>query len=491
MFVLLFSQTATAYKSLRKKLIEDGLVAVISLPSEVFQPYSGVKTSILLFDNEVAKKVDNLLFVKIANDGFDLGAQRREINKNDLPVALEIIKKYRETLSNKNFTEAEKEMAQVVAKEKIAESGDYNLTGERYREIETFANQKWPMVELGEVCEIEKGTSITKARISHGDVPVVAGGQQPAYYHNQSNREGETITVSASGAYAGFVNFFEIPIFASDCTTIKSKDENRVLTKYIFRYLKAKQKHIYKLQKGMGQPHVYGKDLAKIKIPLPPLSVQKEIVEKIEVKQKAIDAAKEVIRNLERERAYFGASLRRIEGIEWVELGEVAEVIAGQSPEGKYYNENGEGIPFYQGKTEFTEIYLGKPKKWTSKITKVAERNDILMSVRAPVGPVNIATEKICIGRGIASIRAKEIDKMFLFYFLKSIEDKIRGGGGAVFDSINKKQIEEIKIPLPSLEIQQKLVAEAEEEQKIIDVNKKLIEIMEGKIEANIKFIYG
>jgi type I restriction enzyme M protein len=295
-------QTANAYKSLRKNLVEDGLFAVISLPSGVFQPYSGVKTSILLFDNEVAKKVDNLLFVKIANDGFDLGAQRREINKNDLPVALEIIKKYRETLSNKNFTEAEKEMAQVVAKEKIAESGDYNLTGERYREIETFANQKWPMVELGEVCEIEKGTSITKARISHGDVPVVAGGQQPAYYHNQSNREGETITVSASGAYAGFVNFFEIPIFASDCTTIKSKDENRVLTKYIFRYLKAKQKHIYKLQKGMGQPHVYGKDLAKIKIPLPPLSVQKEIVEKIEVKQKAIDAAKEVIRNLERER---------------------------------------------------------------------------------------------------------------------------------------------------------------------------------------------
>ena len=114
-----------------------------------------------------------------------------------------------------------------------------------------------------------------------------------------------------------------------------------------------------------------------------------------------------------------------------MELGEVAEVIAGQSPEGKYYNENGEGIPFYQGKQNLRK-YILKAKKWTSKITKVAERNDILMSVRAPVGPVNIATEKICIGRGIASIRAKEIDKMFLFYFLKSIEDKIRGGGGAV-----------------------------------------------------------
>lgn len=165
-----------------------------------------------------------------------------------------------------------------------------------------------------------------------------------------------------------------------------------------------------------------------------------------------------------------------------MDLGEVAEVIAGQSPEGKYYNEKSEGLPFYQGKTEFTEMYLGSPKVWTTKITKIAEKDDILMSVRAPVGPINIATEKICIGRGLASIRANKIDQMFLFHFLKSVEDKVKGNGGAVFDSINKKQIEELKIPLPSMEIQKKLVAEAEKEQQIIDSNKQLIEIMEQKI---------
>ena len=157
-------------------------------------------------------------------------------------------------------------------------------------------------MELGEVCEIEKGISITKAKITHGDIPVIAGGQQPAYYHNRSNREGQTITVSASGAYAGFINFFEIPIFASDCTTIKSKNENKLLTKFIFHFVKSRQREVYKLQKGMGQPHVYGKELAKIKIPLPPIEVQKEIVEQVEVKQKAISAAKAVIENLERER---------------------------------------------------------------------------------------------------------------------------------------------------------------------------------------------
>ena len=165
-----------------------------------------------------------------------------------------------------------------------------------------------------------------------------------------------------------------------------------------------------------------------------------------------------------------------------MELGEVAEVIAGQSPEGKYYNETGQGAAFYQGKTEFTEKYLGKPKMWTTKITKIAEQGDILMSVRAPVGPVNIATDKICIGRGLASIRAKKIEQMFLFHYLKSIESEIKGGGGAVFDSISKKQIEEIEIPLPPLETQKQLVAEMEEQEKIIEANKKLVGIMEQKI---------
>jgi len=91
-------KSATAYKALRKLLIEDGLLAVVSLPAGVFNPYAGVKTSILLFDNGLAKKTKNILFLKIQNDGYDLGAQRRKIDKNDLPQALEIIKEYKTAL---------------------------------------------------------------------------------------------------------------------------------------------------------------------------------------------------------------------------------------------------------------------------------------------------------------------------------------------------------------------------------------------------------
>jgi len=147
-------------------------------------------------------------------------------------------------------------------------------------------------------------------------------------------------------------------------------------------------------------------------------------------------------------------------GWEKKKLGEVCKVIAGQSPEGKFYNSEGKGMPFYQGKKEYGEKYIGEPTTWTTVVTKEAESGDILMSVRAPVGPVNFATQKICIGRGLAAIRAgKNIDKEFLYNFLIKHENEIEGNAGAVFNSINKTQIESIEIPLPPLSEQQRIVS--------------------------------
>ncbi len=143
-----------------------------------------------------------------------------------------------------------------------------------------------------------------------------------------------------------------------------------------------------------------------------------------------------------------------------VRIGDVCKVIAGQSPEGSSYNKNGEGLPFYQGKKEFTEKYLGAPTTWTTEVTKEAEAGDILMSVRAPVGPINFSTDKICIGRGLAAIRVgKNIDREYLFYVLLWKQPEISGNEGAVFASINKKQIENIDIPLPSISEQKRIVA--------------------------------
>lgn len=153
--------------------------------------------------------------------------------------------------------------------------------------IQTQQSKKeWEVKKLSEVCEIKKGELITKKTLTEGNIPVIAGGRGPAYYHNEANRTGETITISASGAYAGYVNFFVEPIFVSDCTAIKSQNERVILTKYVSHFLKSKQSEIYRFQTGSGQPHVYPKDLAKMEIPVPPLEIQKQTVAILERAEK-------------------------------------------------------------------------------------------------------------------------------------------------------------------------------------------------------------
>jgi type I restriction enzyme S subunit len=147
-----------------------------------------------------------------------------------------------------------------------------------------------------------------------------------------------------------------------------------------------------------------------------------------------------------------------------VPLGDVCTVIAGQSPDGSAYNNRQDGLPFYQGKKEFTDRFLGPATTWTTQVTKIAEANDILMSVRAPVGPINLSTERICIGRGLAAIRPKPgLDVGFLWYALLWMQPQITGSEGAVFASINRNQICALSIPLPPLDEQKRIVAVLDE----------------------------
>ena len=140
-------------------------------------------------------------------------------------------------------------------------------------------------------------------------------------------------------------------------------------------------------------------------------------------------------------------------------IGDVCEVIAGQSPEGKFYNAEGKGMPFYQGKKDFGEKFIEAPTTWTTQTTKIAKEGDILMSVRAPVGPVNVATDEICIGRGLAAIRSSdELNRDFLFYQLWYLQPDIAGREGAVFASINKAEIEALPLAFAPLAEQRRIV---------------------------------
>lgn len=151
-------------------------------------------------------------------------------------------------------------------------------------------------------------------------------------------------------------------------------------------------------------------------------------------------------------------------------IGDCCEVVAGQSPEGKYYNTDGKGMPFYQGKKDFGEKFLEKPSIWTTETPKVARKSDILMSVRAPVGPVNFATQDVCIGRGLAAIRSRGmLDVEFLFYQLLHLQPKISGKEGAVFPSINKSEIAALPIVVGPLSEQRRIVAILDEAFEGID----------------------
>ena len=141
---------------------------------------------------------------------------------------------------------------------------------------------KYPNERLDNIAFLQKGQSITSDDIVSGDYPVIAGGQTSPYSHNVCNHKGNVITVSASGAYSGYVWYHDYSIFASDCTVIFSKDENKLITEFLAEVLKVKQQEIYLLQKGAGQPHVYPNDLAKLNIPLPDKPTQQKIIAHIQ-----------------------------------------------------------------------------------------------------------------------------------------------------------------------------------------------------------------
>lgn len=143
------------------------------------------------------------------------------------------------------------------------------------------SSAKYDNTSLRSVAHIEKGNTLSSSDVEEGNIPVIAGGQTSPYNHNKSNYKGNIITVSASGAYAGYVWYHDYPIYATDCCVIFSKDESIFITKYLFEVLKLQQNGIYRSQTGAAQPHVYASDLQMLNIPVVSIKKQQEIVDYI------------------------------------------------------------------------------------------------------------------------------------------------------------------------------------------------------------------
>ncbi|EAA25951.1 restriction endonuclease subunit S [Rickettsia sibirica] len=145
----------------------------------------------------------------------------------------------------------------------------------------------------------KKGKMININTAIKGDIPVIASGRVSPYSHNQYNFNGNIITISSSGAYAGYIWYHNSPMWTSDCNVIYSINEKLLLTKYLYYILKSQQNIIYQKQAGSGQPHVYLKDLEDLQIPIPPLEEQQKMVTELDNNQSKIDNLKNYIKQFE------------------------------------------------------------------------------------------------------------------------------------------------------------------------------------------------
>lgn len=308
-----------AHTKIRELLLQNGLWCVASLPAGVFNPYAGVKTSILFFDKTHTKQ--EVLFAKIEHDGFSLSAQRRPTPKNDLPEILEDIRRYQKG------EELQLPNAHAVSYEKIQETKDFNLSGDRYTITETIFNQDYETVTLGELeergdIEFLRGANLSKKDIvENGKNPCIHYGELYTLYEpsiktviSHTNETGKvksiagdvlipaTTTADAMGiAIARSLNQNDV-ILGGDINVMRTR--NKVLLADFIAWLISTdlKPQLAAYAKGINIVHLSNSDVRKLRIPLPPLEVQQKIVAEIENKQKAIDHAREIIATLERER---------------------------------------------------------------------------------------------------------------------------------------------------------------------------------------------
>ncbi len=300
-------QSQRAHAQLRRMLVEDFLVAVVSLPAGVFNPYSGVKTSILILNRALARHTAHIAFFRVENDGYDLGAQRRPIDLNDLPRTARALREFL-NIDGRDVQDAHKEArptlssllddgtALIVEKLRIAADGDFNLAGDRYREAQIPVTS-YPWRKVGSLVEtVSPPAKIPKTEFAEsGMYPVIDQSQSEiaGWTNDRTALVSPRKPVVIFGDHTCIVKLIETP-FAQGADGIKILDTKEGLDP---RFL------CYVLRCRGLQQDGYRRHFSKLKeyeIPVPPLEVQQEIVAEIERYQESIDDARDEIERLER-----------------------------------------------------------------------------------------------------------------------------------------------------------------------------------------------
>ena len=498
-------QSQTAYTQLRMMLVEEYLVAVVSLPAGVFNPYSGVKTSILILDKTLARQSATIAFFKIQNDGFGLGAQRREIDKNDLPQARAEIAEYlRRLRAREPVEDFQPTLGLVVPKEKIAANGDYNLSGERYRE-NGAALTAFPFRPIREIAvEVRAGFASGQSSVDTVGVPhvrplnisengkFVPEGMKCISEEDFQGREDYALDVgdvlfnnTNSVELVGKTCLVESPLrggFSNHMTRIRV-NRDLCLPHFLALLLHSawrKGQFTERATRWVGQAGINAKALSEFQIPLPPLEVQKEIVAEIEGYQKVIDGARAVLDN-------YRPHIRINPDWPTRELGSLAEnldsrrvpITKGDRKEGPF--------PYYgaSGIVDHVTDYI-----FDEDILLISEDGANLLARSTPIA---FSVSGKCWVNNHAHVLKfpHPATQKFVEDYLNSIsiEEFVTG---AAQPKLNQEALNRIPIPIPDdVVTQQAIVTEIETEQALVAANRELIARFEKKIQTTLVRVWG
>lgn len=342
-----------------------------------------------------------------------------------------------------------------------------------------MSKAKLPVRRLGDVCHVQKGKTITEKETTDGQIPVVAGGSKPAYFHNVSNRAPGTITISASG-YAGFVSYWRVPIWASDCITVEPLDPTTADSSYLFHALKYLESTVLRsLQRGAAQKHVYAKDVQEIELPIPTVDEQQRIAAILDAadalrtkRRQAIEKVGNLAQSIFAD--MFGDPIRNEQDWEMRSLESVARGIFDCPHSTPVWSDKGKICLRTSNLGRGTWVWTDK--RFVSDITfeersrrAFLEPGDIVLSREGTVGVAAIVPPEIpmCMGQRLVQVRANQnvVLPRFLLDVLLFILEPNRISkvmAGSTSKHINVKELRTLQIPIPPLKMQDAYVAAAE-----------------------------
>ena len=311
------------------------------------------------------------------------------------------------------------------------------------------------ITRFGDFAVFKYGKMPKKSEIKeNGKYPIYSGYRYVGYYDDYNTESNQLIIVARGVGGTGDVKLTKERCYLTNLSISAQIDESVALPQYLYYYFSLR--NLRYLDSGSAQSQITISDLEKVEIPLPNIESQMRIVDCLSMLDHKIRTNEVINNNLEQQaQAIYQQMFVDNPSSEWKQgtLSDIADITMGQSPSGSSYNEESIGAIFFQGRAEFG-FRFPTVRLFTTEPKRMACANDTLMSVRAPVGDLNVAHTDCCIGRGLAAIHSKTNHQSFVLYTMFSLKKQLDvfNGEGTVFGSINRNSLNEMPILIPSYE---------------------------------------